>query len=78
MAVWHEGERVCGKVEDTGFGIEDEQLSRLFERYETFGRGGHKGGTGLGLAFVKRVVSVRSRVNQGTVFELQFPALGAD
>jgi signal transduction histidine kinase/CHASE2 domain-containing sensor protein len=85
VAVWHEGERVCGKVEDTGFGIEDEQLSRLFERYETFGRGGHKGGTGLGLAFVKRVVeqhqgtvSVRSRVNQGTVFELQFPALGAD
>ena len=79
--VWRTDNSVCGKVTDNGFGIEEEQLVRLFERYKAFGRGSHRSGTGLGLAFVKRVVEqhhgtidVHSRPKEGTVFELRFPA----
>jgi two-component system phosphate regulon sensor histidine kinase PhoR len=69
-------------VSDTGIGIPEEHLNRLFERFYRVdkGRSRNQGGTGLGLSIVKHIVllykgkiSVSSRVNTGTTFEILFP-----
>jgi two-component system, OmpR family, phosphate regulon sensor histidine kinase PhoR len=70
-------DRVSLWVEDTGVGIPDEHLARLFERFykEDAARSG--GGTGLGLAIVKHValvhggaVSVTSAIGAGSRFTM--------
>lgn len=70
-------------VEDTGIGISDEHLNRLFDRfYRTDkARSRDKGGTGLGLAVVKsilnahkREIHVKSEVGKGSVFWFELPA----
>jgi two-component system phosphate regulon sensor histidine kinase PhoR len=80
---WHvEGEEVCLAVEDTGIGIPEQDLPRIFERFYRVdkARSRELGGTGLGLSIVKHLVgamrgSVRaaSRVGQGTTFLVRLP-----
>ena len=66
------------RFEDDGCGVEEKQLSRLFERFYRVdkGRSRQKGGTGLGLAIVKHAVqfhngniSVKNRKSGGLSFE---------
>jgi signal transduction histidine kinase len=66
--------RIYFSVSDTGEGIPEEYLSNLFGRFVQVGSN-QAGGTGLGLALVKRLVeaqggqiSVQSRVGEGTTF----------
>ncbi|MFP4058749.1 MAG: ATP-binding protein [Candidatus Brocadiia bacterium] len=66
-------------VADTGGGIAEEELSRIFEPFYTTKPAGE--GTGLGLAVAKRIVDfhnghieVESTVGKGTTFTIQFPA----
>jgi len=63
-------------VSDCGKGIPEEDIPRIFEPY--FSK--RKKGTGLGLAIVKKIVehhngviSVTSRVNEGTSFMIKLP-----
>ena len=66
------------RFEDDGCGVEEKQLSRLFERFYRVdkGRSRQMGGTGLGLAIVKHAVqfhggniAVTNRPNGGLRFE---------
>ena len=70
-------------VSDTGVGIPQRDLSRIFERFYRVdpARSRETGGTGLGLAIVKHVaenhggaVEVRSELGAGTEVEVAFPA----
>ena len=69
-------------VEDTGIGMEEDHLDRIFERFYRVdkGRARKSGGTGLGLSIVKHIVEryngkikVESKLNQGTKFTIQLP-----
>jgi signal transduction histidine kinase/pSer/pThr/pTyr-binding forkhead associated (FHA) protein len=65
-------------VSDTGPGIPDEHIGKIFEAFHS--SKGH-GGTGLGLAAAKKIVSelngqirVESKVGEGTSFQIILPA----
>jgi two-component system phosphate regulon sensor histidine kinase PhoR len=70
------------EVEDTGIGIPEQDLPRIFERFYRVdkARSRELGGTGLGLSIVKHLVqsmhgSIRatSRIGQGSTFSVQLP-----
>lgn len=72
------------RISDTGIGISEEHLDRLFDRfYRTDkARSRDKGGTGLGLAVVRSIldahgtgIKVESQVGEGTCFTFTLPAV---
>ncbi len=72
------------RVEDTGLGIPEANIPRLFERFYRVdtSRSRSLGGTGLGLAIVKHIVSlldgritVKSTVGEGSTFTVYLPLL---
>lgn len=71
------------EVTDTGAGIADHDIHRIWERFFKTDRGRSRKnkGAGLGLAIVKELVelhggsiTVRSRLNEGTTFQLRLEA----
>ncbi|MBL4704699.1 MAG: sensor histidine kinase [Flavobacteriales bacterium] len=69
--------QILVEVSDNGIGIDEDQLSRLYERFYRVdqSRSRNEGGTGLGLAIVKHIVeshgqtiNVRSTVGEGSTF----------
>ncbi|MGD2049123.1 MAG: GAF domain-containing protein, partial [Chloroflexota bacterium] len=73
------GQWITITVTDTGVGIKEEDLSRVFEPFYTTKPTGE--GTGLGLAQVYGIIKlhdgfidVASKVGQGTIFSIYLPA----
>ncbi len=72
--------KVC--VRDTGCGIEPQDISRLFQRFQQLGEPAHRkaGGTGLGLAICKEIIrlhggkiEVESQWGKGSCFYFTLP-----
>lgn len=67
---------------DTGIGIPEQDISRIFERFYRVdkGRSRELGGTGLGLSIVKHIVQahggqvwLKSELGQGSTFSFTIP-----
>ena len=82
VRVFREGDQAALDVTDTGVGIPQEELPRLFERFHrvegVIGR--TQEGSGIGLALVQELVrlhggsiGVTSEVDRGTVFQVRLP-----
>ncbi|CAK0749021.1 hypothetical protein CCP1ISM_300002 [Azospirillaceae bacterium] len=72
--------RLLIEIEDTGVGIAESELPRLFQAFEQTASGLKKGGTGLGLAISRHFaramggdISVSSTPGQGCLFRLTLP-----
>ena len=77
VTVTHGNQRIHCCIEDQGYGIPEEDIPNLFDRFYRVRKSEHskEEGTGLGLAFVKAAVqrhngeiTVRSALNQGSSF----------
>jgi len=74
------GEYVVLRVEDSGIGIDPEDIKRIFEPFYTKKVMGHRSGTGLGMAIVwgtlqdhHGYIDIQSTKGKGTAFDLYFP-----
>lgn len=83
IKVYRNQKHDCLEVSDTGIGIPESAINRIFERFYRVdeSRSRNIGGTGLGLAIVKHIVNkhqgsinVSSKPNLGTKFIVQIPA----
>lgn len=77
-----EGDTAKFSVSDTGIGISDENMDKLFSEFEQLDSGITKkyGGTGLGLAITKKLIelhggriTVESRYGEGSTFTFYLP-----
>jgi two-component system, OmpR family, phosphate regulon sensor histidine kinase PhoR len=81
-----EGDYVCVRVTDTGIGIAEEDLDRIFDRFFRIKNDKTRFviGTGLGLSIVKSIVDahqgllrVESKPDHGTTFSVLFPSISS-
>ena len=77
-----EKENIIIRISDTGIGIPQYDIERIFERFYTVDKSHSRknGGTGLGLSIVKHIVNlhkgsieVKSVENKGTTFSVRLP-----
>jgi CheY-like chemotaxis protein len=75
-------DHIIFKVKDTGVGIKEEHLPKIFDRFYRIDNAGGRSqeGTGIGLAMVKELVhmhdgeiSVESEYGKGSVFSVRIP-----
>jgi two-component system phosphate regulon sensor histidine kinase PhoR len=72
----------CFSVSDTGIGMAESEIPKIFQRFYRIDRARSKGSTGLGLSIVKHIldshdakITVTSKENVGSSFLLEFPGL---
>ena len=79
---WRERHQVIFQIEDTGIGIDPEEIPFLFEKFKQIEQVHQRvhGGTGLGLALTKKLVElhggtieVESAIGAGSVFTVYLP-----
>jgi len=77
-----EGDMAHISVSDTGIGIKEEDIGRLFKEFEQIDRGASRkyGGTGLGLVISKKLIElhggkiwIKSKYGEGTTFTIALP-----
>ncbi|SEA49772.1 two-component system, OmpR family, phosphate regulon sensor histidine kinase PhoR [Thalassobacillus cyri] len=82
VSLSNEEDYVNVSIADTGIGIPEEEIPRIFERFYRVdkARSRNSGGTGLGLAIAKHIVEahhgsleVESEAGQGTTFHVTLP-----
>ena len=82
IQVWNTNRHIKFSVSDTGIGIPEDNLERIFERFYRVdkGRSRNSGGTGLGLAIVRNLIKnlngkidIESEVGQGSTFTITLP-----
>ncbi len=87
VRVSNEKDKVLLSISDTGIGIPEEDIDRIFERFYRVDKSHSKetGGTGLGLSIVKHCVllhngdiKTHSKENEGTKIEIFLPAIKED
>lgn len=83
LAVSEQDGWIVYQVEDTGVGVDSEDIDRLFERFYKADRSRRSHGTGLGLAIAKHIVqahggAIEARRNRphGMVFTFRLPVAG--
>jgi signal transduction histidine kinase len=83
VRVGQRGDSLHLEVADTGVGIPEDEVGRLFERFFRASTGSTSPGTGLGLPIVKSIaevhggtISVESEVGVGTTFTVDLPLPG--
>jgi len=71
------GKRIAVSIRDTGKGIPERYLAKVFEPYFTL----KTGGTGLGMTITKRIIedhkgeiSIQSKEGEGTTVTIELPA----
>jgi two-component system phosphate regulon sensor histidine kinase PhoR len=83
IAIERQDNSILLSVRDTGIGIPEKDLDRIFERFYVVNKSRSRtyGGTGLGLSIVKHIVvmhsgtiEVKSSPGLGSTFVLTFPA----
>jgi len=84
IRLFAEGDTVCLQVADTGVGIPEEDMPKIFDRFYRVDKARSRaaGGTGLGLSIVRDTIlqhggdiCVAARAPEGTVFTVTFPRL---
>lgn len=79
-----EKDYACITVSDTGFGISEEDIDRIFDRFYRVKneKTRYINGTGLGLAIVKSIIeahngmiTVDSKIDEGTTFSVYLPKI---
>ena len=87
LSISRTADRVEFSVKDTGIGMSEEQLAKLFQRFQQADASTTRqfGGTGLGLALTKAFatllggdIAVRSAIGQGSTFIVDLPAMLED
>jgi signal transduction histidine kinase len=80
LTCWREHGSVVFSVEDNGVGIPQDQIERVFQRFESRSQGSKHRGAGLGLSIVKSLVElhggtveIKSELNRGTRVTVRIP-----
>ncbi|MBR6494459.1 MAG: HAMP domain-containing histidine kinase, partial [Prevotella sp.] len=84
IKTWNDGDHLYFSIRDTGVGIKKDHLKKVFEKFYRVHTGNVHDvkGFGLGLAYVKNVVTlhqgeirVDSELGKGTTFTVKLPAM---
>lgn len=80
MVTIQSGAPGCFSVSDSGIGMPEAEIPKIFARFYRIDRSRARGSTGLGLSIVKHIVdlhdakiNVQSKEGEGSTFTLEFP-----